>query len=47
MRPGQSSKRRRSLMEFFGPMGWLAVTIYALLTLGYLYFQLQPVKRAA
>jgi hypothetical protein len=31
----------------FGPMGWLAVTIYALLTLGYLYFQLLPAKREA
>ena len=31
----------------FGPMGWLAVTIYALLALGYLDFQLQPTKRAA
>jgi hypothetical protein len=31
----------------FCPMGWLAVTIYALLALGYLDFQLQPAKRAA
>jgi hypothetical protein len=31
----------------FGPMGWLAVAIYALLTLGYLYFQLQPAKRVS
>lgn len=30
-----------------GPMGWLALAIYAFLTLGYLYFQLQPAKRTA
>lgn len=29
----------------FGPMGWLALAIYGLLALGYLYFQLQPAKR--
>lgn len=29
-----------------GPMGWLALAIYGLLTLGYLYFQLQPTKRS-
>jgi hypothetical protein len=31
----------------FGPMGWLALAIYGLFTLGYFYFQLQPAKRAA
>jgi hypothetical protein len=30
----------------FGPMGWLALAIYGLFTLGYLYFQLQPATRA-
>jgi len=31
----------------FGPMGWLALAIYGLLAAGYLYFQLQPAKRAS
>lgn len=29
----------------FGPMGWLAIAIYLFLTVGYLYFYLQPTKR--
>jgi hypothetical protein len=31
----------------FGPMGWLALAIYGLLTLGYLHFQLQPIFSAS
>ena len=31
----------------FGPMGWLALAIYGLLGLGYLYFLAQPAKRTA
>jgi hypothetical protein len=29
----------------FGPMGWLALVIYGLFTLAFLYFQLQPARR--
>jgi hypothetical protein len=36
---------KRLVDGVFGPMGWLALAIYGVLSAGYLYFQVQPAKR--